>query len=376
MNDQERKLLHAILDKDATTTRDAFYAWSNEINFDDVEAGSFRLIPLLYKQMSSLQDSFPNKNRMQGIYRYFLYKNSILMHKSLIALETLEQERIEYILLKGAALVAAYYQEPALRPMNDIDILVKREDAEKAFQVLSNLGWQPYPGRTFQQAFHSTYSISLNRDDNVDLDLHWNVIHQAAWEGTEKSYWENTEDVPYMKRTVKILSPELQILHNLSHGIRWNALSSIRWIPDVCQVIEKRNGDIDWNLLLQEAKDKKLVFTLKHGLNLLSNEFGVAIPSSFMDDLRAIPERKAEKKLYQYLTNPSRYDVIKVQWQIYNLSRSEASLLKKLIGLPSYLKQSLSFDSYGETLRYVIKKIWKRVRYGHKTKHTHVLLKK
>ena len=136
-------MLHAILDKEPQNTMECFETWSASICFDEIEAGSFRLIPALYKKMSSLNDDFPNKSRMQGIYRYFLYKNSLLMHKSLEVLDIFDEARIDYILLKGAALVSAYYEEPALRPMNDIDILVEEFGAEIPMSFMEQLNGIP-----------------------------------------------------------------------------------------------------------------------------------------------------------------------------------------------------------------------------------------
>lgn len=355
-------MLHAILDKDESTAMSHFEAWSDSICLDEIEGGSYRLIPALYRRISSLNPNFTHKNRMKGIYRYFLYKNRMLMHNSMEVLDALEEAKISYVLLKGAALIAAYYDSPALRPMNDVDILVKGEDAEKAFDLLNTLGWTNKKGRNFNQTFHSSHSIALKKAGNVDIDLHWNVIYQVAWKGSAKTYWEETEEVPYGTRTVSILKPEIQILHNMAHGLRYNPMSAIRWIPDVMQIIETKKDAINWDHVLNFATERRLAYTLRHGINLLADEFNAEIPATFMENLQTLPVSKSEKKLYESMSRSSRFDLFKVHWQIYMLTRENEPFIKRILGLPAYLKGLIGCDTYGELLRFLAKKAWQRIR--------------
>ena len=260
--------------------------------------------------------------------------------------------QIDFMLLKGAALIAAYYESPALRPMNDIDILVKRADAERAFQLLQSLGWHTDRNRDFQRAFHTLHSISLTQADQVDFDLHWNVIYQVAWEGSEQAYWEETETALLGDHSVSILKPEMQVLHNIAHGLRFNTLSAIRWIPDVMLILEKRKDQLDWNHLLNLAKERRLVYSLRYGLTLLADEFKAEIPQSFLENLQAMPVSKAERKLHAAMNQPSRFTMFKAHWQIYMLHREKDPYWKRLIGLPHYIKGLLDMRDLSGSARF------------------------
>ena len=50
---------------------------------------------------------------------------------------------IPYTVLKGAA-SAYYYPDPIFRAMGDVDFLVKKEDIEKATEVLKQNGFKPW----------------------------------------------------------------------------------------------------------------------------------------------------------------------------------------------------------------------------------------
>lgn len=356
MTELEKSLLHAVLDKDSENALYYFRKWCKGTDFDTIEAGSFRLIPYLYKKMLSITGNFENKNRMKGIYRYFLYKNSIIMHNSLKILDAFGENNIDCMLLKGAALIIAYYEESALRPMNDLDILVRREDAEKAFRFMEELGWHPMDNKKFQTQFKRTNGIHMSNRNGFEIDLHWDVIFQSCWKGSEKSYWKNYETVEFKGRRLKILNPEMQIIHNTAHGLRWNEMSSIRWIPDVVLVIEKRRNDIDWDHLMDIIIDKKLVFTMKQGLNFLAGEFGTDIPKAFLERLNGIPDTAIEKKLYYHLNHPSKLGLFKRVWYVYSKGRDNASLVSRVAGLPAYLKGILNLDSYWHVFTHIVKK--------------------
>lgn len=362
MNSLEKTLLHAILDEDKKTSMESFNNWTSSIDFDHVEAGSFRLIPSLYRKMSLINEDFENKNRMKGIYRYFLYKNRMIMHNSLKVLESFDENNIECILLKGAALVSSYYEEPALRPMNDIDLLVRREDAEKAYLLLEKAGWYNREEGTFHTKFKNSNQIALGDDRDFHLDLHWDVIFQSCWKGSEESYWENIETVNYMGRYVKILNPEMQIVHNMAHGLRWNRVSAIRWIPDVMKVMEKRRNDIDWDKIIKLAGEKKLIFTIKQGMNFLDKEFSTDMPKSFMDKMNAIPYTKIEKKLYHHLNNPSRFGGFMIGWYIYSKGMENASFIVRMTRLPAYLKIMWNVDTYSQVASLLWKKTVRKLK--------------
>jgi len=50
---------------------------------------------------------------------------------------------IDVLVLKGAALAHLVYPQPVLRPMRDIDILVRAEDVYRAYARLPEIGFTP-----------------------------------------------------------------------------------------------------------------------------------------------------------------------------------------------------------------------------------------
>jgi hypothetical protein len=63
-----------------------------------------------------------------------------LLHRALPALASAQ---IPVILLKGASLAHRIYPDPALRPMSDVDILIRPGDRARAWDGLTALGFRP-----------------------------------------------------------------------------------------------------------------------------------------------------------------------------------------------------------------------------------------
>lgn len=100
---------------------------------------------------------------------------------------TLEKAEICFMPLKGSVL-NKYYKEPWLRTSCDIDILVKKQDLEKATSVLvSELGYELKPSST-------THDVSIMSPSGVHLELHFELNEENFKESALlTSVWESGE---------------------------------------------------------------------------------------------------------------------------------------------------------------------------------------
>jgi hypothetical protein len=357
MNQDEKLLLHAIVDKDEKESWNNFMEWAKAVDFDEIEGGSYRLIPLLYKRLSSKYDDFEYKNRMKGIYRYFLYKNNLIIHKTRNVFDILMDNDISFVMLKGASLLASYYDDLALRPMSDIDILIHKEDVLKVVEILSKLGWHAKEDKNIALNLNSRNALNFENEEGFEIDIHWHVIYQCCWDGAEKPYWNNLENSYLKDMRIKILNPTMLLLHTCAHGMRWNEMSAIRWVTDALIIIEKRGTDIDWQLLYNEAEGKNLTYTIKRSMKILKEDFNAPIPDEFIKIISNAKVSLYEKKLFEELVNPSKHSYIKTRWYIYSLGASDKSFIVKLVGLPSYLQKIWNLNSKRQVLKMLLNKI-------------------
>lgn len=96
------------------------------------------------------------------IYRYENQKYELERLKSL-----LDENGIPYVPLKGTVL-RDYYKDPWMRTSCDIDILIKKEDIEKAKGLIVN-------ELNYECTFVSTHDISLMSQNKVHIELHFEL---------------------------------------------------------------------------------------------------------------------------------------------------------------------------------------------------------
>jgi hypothetical protein len=357
MKPDERLLLQAILDENDQVSWNCFEKWAAMTDLDNIEGGSYRLIPALYKRMIRISDDFTSKNRMKGIYRYFVYRNNLILHRTKEVLLALNANKIPYIVLKGGALLASYYEDKGIRPMNDLDILVDEPFIHETIKLLDHIGWKPMDKESVNVNHQAGHAITFINHDGIELDLHWHVIYQCCWDGADSAYWENTEKASLVEMDIHILNPTMQLFHTCAHGVRWNEMSAIRWIVDAMTIIEKRRKDIDWQLFLRETKNNKLTPTIKKAVGILHDDFGADIPNSLIDALNQIPTSLTEQKLHEVLSGTSKHRYIKIRWYIYSLGMPDKNLVQKIIGLPAYLQSLWNLNSKKEILPAIITKM-------------------
>src|SRR5450759_4722677 len=87
---------------------------------------------------AGLQNEIPSEAMaiIENGYRQSITRNSWLTKRWKEVNSILEEAGIKHILLKGMAIEYTLYEGKGLRQMSDNDILIKREDALKAWRLL------------------------------------------------------------------------------------------------------------------------------------------------------------------------------------------------------------------------------------------------
>jgi hypothetical protein len=84
--------------------------------------------------------------------------------------QCMEAAGIPYVVMKGSA-SAAWYPQPMLRMMGDVDFLVHREDAERAGEALKALGFRETAER--DNPIHQAYRRESDALHSSEWELHW-----------------------------------------------------------------------------------------------------------------------------------------------------------------------------------------------------------
>ena len=268
--------------------------------------------PLLYGRLRG-QNTLPPA--VMAELRRAYYANAVrsarLWHALETAIRALAQAGIPTLLLKGAALVPLVYHNPALRPMGDLDLLVRPADADAALAALAGLGYRPQqhepaPGsiRTYEN------EIMLGREGAPALlELHWGLFDSPYYQShlPIEWFWQTARPVCIGDVVAQVLGPEAQILHLcghllLHHGGKARPL----WLHDIAEVVARYREEIDWPTLLEQACACDLLMPLQQVLPRIACGWQAPIPAAVLENLAAFRPSRAEERIQARLSSGPR----------------------------------------------------------------------
>ena len=306
---------------------EAWQTWNESVNLDSLDPQSYRMMPLLHRNLSRLGVSFGrNFMKIKGISRLCWYKNSLLIASLKTVLDKMNFLGISPLALKGTALVlGGYYENPGLRPMLDADLLVPKKDWQQSVGILIDSGWQPKeplpetgcdPDLYFLCGRHSVTFVQ--KDSHQEIDLHLRVFQELALPGVEDHMISRATHFSGNGIICLIPSPEDMILIAAVHGIRRVSpleFPSIQWIPDIKAVFCNAPGKIDWADIFRQAEILGLANRLERGINYINNVLALQLPPE------ALFERSCGRKSFsEKLDNANLEAVTEISAEISNFA--------------------------------------------------------
>jgi hypothetical protein len=282
----EQLLLQAAL-APGDEAKSAFALWSAGIDWaGDLEGGSFRLLPLVHANLARLGADHPMMGRLAGVRRYHWCQAQSHVFKGADAIDLLQNAGLSIMVSKGFALAHSAYPNPALRPMSDIDLLVPLDSAERALELLIDAGWAEASHSANQWRHRRRDMLLLTNGNNLfhsefgEIDLHWSLTHESAGSGMDKIVWDTAQPLHVAGRTLKRPSPTFMLLHVITHGLRPNVMSPLRWVADAAMVIRHSAEPIDWPMLHHWAKRTHVEHRVAQGLAFLRDTMRLPVPAA------------------------------------------------------------------------------------------------
>lgn len=285
--EQTLVLTAALGDDDAA--RAAYATWRSTLDIAaHFDHQVFRLLPLMYDRLRKLGIQDDLSGRLKGTYRQAWARNHRLLDEMKPVLAGLSAAGIRTLILKGAPLALAYYRNVALRPMDDVDLAVRRADLQHTLTVLAQFGYRPRHAID-QNAIRFRHSAALFTAEGKQVDLHWDVIPECPGAAGEQLFWPSAEALDFLGEPTATLAPTQMLLHTVVHGMRWNREPPVRWIPDAAILLRQRGAEVDWEALARHAREFRLGDRLGLGLRYLQETVAPEIPAAALRQLEAQP---------------------------------------------------------------------------------------
>jgi hypothetical protein len=341
-DEEQRLLLRAAL-LQGNEALNAWEEWKSRVDIDRIDSGSYRILPLLYRNLAGLGVQDPLLGKLKGVYRQAWYRNQMLLHAAAGLLEKFTSAGIETMVLKGAALVSTYYRDPGARPMVDLDVLVPAPKAMDAIHLLSDLGWKSItrPIEFYEEsviaAVNSNHFVGA---EGHQVDLHWHLLPECRHPSADEDFWKDSVPLRILHADTSALNRTDQLLHTCFHGIIWNPVPPVRWVADAMMILQAPGPDLDWERLLAQALRLRMILRLKTALRYLAETLQAPLPPGYIDRLEALPVSRLETMEHRFMTR--RVELLgglPELWFYHLRAPGGTKFIRKLIGFPTYLRR-------------------------------------
>ena len=356
----QKLLLQACLLED----KHAFEAWEEWIakaDVDHLDQGSFRLIPLLYKRLRGMGVRKKIMNLFAGIYRMAWYKNRTLLYTATQVIQSMNNVGIQSLLLKGGSHSMLYYKDFGVRPMWDVDIMVKTEQAIEAHELIECLGWQPID-RPINAHMLYRHASGYRDAKGNELDLHWHLLHECCDNAADSIFWAQAQKVELYNTPFYVLSATDQLFHVCVHGAKWSNVPSFRWVPDAMTIINNTEHSVSWQRLIELARKRYLLLRLREALSYLKRYFNADIPDDILTEFYMIKPTRFEQIDNKYNRRSNLRSVIGrfllILLQYYRIVNG-LSWFQKMAEFPSYITYKYNLKHKRQIPRHVIRKVIK-----------------
>lgn len=335
----------------------AYQAWQEIADIDALSHGEARMLPLLFRNLDRLGIKDAITEKIKGMAKHTLLSNSRMLSQTLPVLHALHEHNIPFIALKGLAMHLAIYGNHSLRPMQDIDLLIPIDAIGKAIETLQFLNYRPEPGvRMNRTYFDYHHSAGFKRPKGPLIDLHAYILDICCSDGLGHPFHHRYRTVLYHQLPIRVPEPTDLLFHTIIHGVRWNPTLPIRWVADACAILEQ--SEIDWNLMVQYARNYRAVLPMGEGLQFLSNQFKQPIPVHVRQELARKTCSASERREYDFhqASYNGIFQSVRHHWDLYRHLGYRQDFF-------TFCLNYWGIESYLELPREALKKLSKKALY-------------
>ncbi|MFZ2198829.1 MAG: nucleotidyltransferase family protein, partial [Thermodesulfovibrionales bacterium] len=184
---------------------------------------------------------------------------------------------IEVIALKGVVLAGIVYRDIGLRPMRDIDLLVRKDDLEVAHRIMTDLMYTPQvkvESEQWNKQKHFHLPAYRNSDKTVVVEIHWHFAENSLGIDMQK-WWDRARSENIMGCCIKVPSPEDMLIHLCIHLYNHGYTNKfvLRGLCDIAETLRHYEIEMDWKLLQDEIKNHGIAAQVHSMLYLAGKYF-------------------------------------------------------------------------------------------------------
>lgn len=205
-------------------------------------------------------------------------------------LDTLEG--VDVMLLKELAFIDATYGDRALRPIGDIDLLIRHHDVPRALERLEACGYRPRGGTDKYRRKYSSGFHLVHAQKRLWLDVQWN-FYQVDWrtdpggpfDWDMEAVWDRAVKTRLGGKPVQVMDPEDQLFHLCLHpeGHRY---AELILLCDLAETLRHRGQDVAWDKFCRLVHGYRRESSAHMSLLLARHLLDAPVPIDVVRELR------------------------------------------------------------------------------------------
>ncbi len=273
------------------------------------QAEAHGLAPLFYVHTRAAGVQLPPavKRKLQGLYLRHRDANRVRTGVLRNILSAYAAAGVPALVLKGAALSHTVYPEPGLRPMSDLDILVREEDLWRAQSLLASQGFDaPLPANPAVAHRHLAVAALQVEGLSVHVEIHHKLLSDyfdyaasfvrslarpisapseraalSAGGPAQEPAWARLEGLtapPHPFDLAGLTAHTLSYEDTLGY-LSWHLTSHVNvwdfgrliWVADIVSLAERFAAEVDWERVRRRYPAALDTLSLLHFMTPLSD---------------------------------------------------------------------------------------------------------
>ncbi len=271
-------------------------------------------------------------SRSAAVYTQLAKTTLQLAHVSKL-LELFHRADIPLILLKGIALLERVYPVAEQRPMQDIDVLVRQADFERAATLLQAQGYEfSNKASLWNEAFGREFmgNVAYSKD-RVAFDLHWHPVTMSWFRATTAfdldGLWARAIPTDIAGAPALRLCPEDEVLHLCYHTAVHHGLAHPHGVRDILGVLRVERDALDWAVLAARAREWRVSVAVWAALNVARGRMQDARIKNQESRIKNQESRiKNQESRIQYPVSRIQYPESRIQNPVSSIQNPESRI--------------------------------------------------
>ncbi len=246
------------------------------------------VLPMLYARLTEQGLPVPTAalERMRTENDRNVFHSLVNAAELLEVLREFDEHQIPAMPFKGVVLSASVYRDISARPAGDLDVLVFFRDLTRATAILIKRGYElKTPVRCNSSPIaEDLYEYHFERQsDGMVIELRWRL--ELGTPRFRRNLgmdwaWATRQVTTLAGARVPDLDPSTALLVLCMHGSK-HVWSRLIWTCDVARLLE-RHPDLEWDVVIGEAKRSGLWRTLALGVLLAHRVAAAPVPETIL----------------------------------------------------------------------------------------------